>query len=340
MADVVLKDRVGTDVTYSGITTVGLTNTDGNQVEFYESTKLNDYYTKTQIDKLLRSSQSDYDENDAGNLSFIKNRPFYNFTNQATYTIGSSGLERIESGEEIWFKISDKPLCENSDILSFVGDSSATSLELASIFNRSISKTSVQLDTGNGKKYNLVFAVQNTIFAAAITEFSHEGQAISAWGMYNTYNEKTGDTQHLTDENLDFSMFLVFAKEGTERAFDADGKLVSFGVGTYLMFDGGTKAQITSGTITVSYGGTKKLDPSNINLSNYYTKPEVQALVTAVLPPFTAEDEGKVLGIKNGQLAWVSVASMNDELYLQQAYAVAEDGTDGIWIDGAEVQNG
>lgn len=377
MADVKLKDNLGEEQIYEGVESVALPRADGEgTVEFVLPPTLqekavtitengtteitgdegyaglskvsvtanvdgggsldpDDVYTKDQVDGLFRSSRADYDENDAGNPSFIQNRPFYDFSESAVYEIGSAGLETITDGENTWIKISDVPICENSDLLQMIP---AGAEKGQPAFNASLEQTVVTLETGS-ESYALVLNVTGSILAQALSGYSTKKQVLGDWGVYTAFvDSSTGQTK--VDDDVDFSVDLLFAQAGTERAYDADGKLVSFGAGTYLMFDGGTKAQITSGTITVSYGGVKKLDPTNINLSNYCTKPEVQALVTTVLPPFTAEDEGKVLGIKNGQLAWVSVAAMNDELYLQQAYAVEEDGTDGIWIDGAEVQNG
>ena len=56
--------------------------------------------------------------------------------------------------------------------------------------------------------------------------------------------------------------------------------------------------------------------------------------IASILPAFTSADEGKVLGIKNGKLAWVKVETANDELLLEQAYNVVESAADELYIDG------
>lgn len=43
------------------------------------------------------------------------------------------------------------------------------------------------------------------------------------------------------------------------------------------------------------------------SLANYYTKNEVVKQLAAILPEFSSADNGKVLGIQNGKLAWMTV---------------------------------
>ena len=67
-----------------------------------------------------------------------------------------------------------------------------------------------------------------------------------------------------------------------------------------------------------------------VNDSEYISKDEVARQIAAILPEFSAADNGKVLGIQNGKLAWVTVQTSG-------GVEASVDGTTLVLGDGATV---
>jgi Tfp pilus assembly major pilin PilA len=150
---------------------------------------------------------------------------------------------------------------------------------------------------------------------------------------------------------VDFSIWLVVSPKGSSMELNEDGSAKTLNEGTYITYDANSSG-IDSGTITISAGEILRLDkkylPSDVvynteltsqvskleakipSMNNYYTKKQVDAKIpslegyytrdevakqiAAILPEFSAADEGKVLGIQNGVLAWVTaVAAQPDD---------------------------
>lgn len=347
MPDIVLKDRGNEEKTYAGTESVELQDADGNPVEYYGGGKFDDYYkksetySKTQVNTLLAESglskQSDYAVNDAGDPRYIQNRPCYDSRQSVTYAIQdhSSSDDTVTFGGLTWLKVANKPMCSNTAAL-FKSDEDTES------YVQALEKTSVQFTTENVTYHLNVNAMASVLVLAAFrTDNVPPGHVCGSWYYGSHYS--TGATQTYFDDTKDFYVNVMFVREGISRAYDADGKLTSFGAGTYVAITPGKNAQVTSGTVAISYGVLQQLDSKYVNLTEYAKTTDLTDLenallekITAILPAFTSADEGKVLGIKNGKLAWVKVETANDELLLEQAYNVVESAADELYIDGPE----
>jgi hypothetical protein len=75
---------------------------------------------------------------------------------------------------------------------------------------------------------------------------------------------------------------------------------------------------------------------SQPDMSRYYTAEEVAKQIAAILPAFSAADEGKVLGIQNGVLAWVTATTSEEE----KPDIVVEGSTMTIYDVDCVVQEG
>lgn len=347
MPDIVLKDRGNEEKTYAGTESVELQDADGNAVEYYGGGKFDDYYKKsetysqTQVNTLLAesglSNQSDYGTNDEGDPRYIQNRPCYDSRQSVTYEVGNStaGEDTVSFGGLTWVKIAEKPICESTAGL-YKSDADTVS------YLQTMEKTSVQFKTGGTTYYLHVHAFASVLIMAAFPSKNlPSGHVCGSWFYGSPYSE--GGTQTYYDDTKDFFVNVMFVREGIGRTYDADGKLTSFGAGTYVAITPGTNAKITSGTVRISYGSLKTLDSKYVDLSGCAQKSELTELenallakIAAILPAFTSADEGKVLGIKNGKLAWVKVETANDELLLEQAYNVVESAADELYIDGPD----
>lgn len=58
MADIVLKDRLGTTEIYDEVEVVALTDSNGEEQLYYSEDKFNGYYTKEEVDSLIESADS------------------------------------------------------------------------------------------------------------------------------------------------------------------------------------------------------------------------------------------------------------------------------------------
>lgn len=81
-----------------------------------------------------------------------------------------------------------------------------------------------------------------------------------------------------------------------------------------------TQSALNTGTSTTGFRITAKL-----LRDNFYTETEVDNLLAAILPSFTASDNGKILGIVNGALAWVSPST----IYTGTGTPSSSQGNDG-----------
>lgn len=347
MADIVLKDRLGQDQTHEDVETVSLLDANGNEVEFYEGSKFENYYTKSetysqgQVNTLLAesslSNQSDYGTNDEGDPRYIQNRPCYDSRQFVAYAIQdhSSNDDKVTFGGMTWLKVAAKPMCSNTAVL-FKADEDTES------YVQALERTSVRITIDGTTYYLNVNAMASVLILAAFgTDNVPSGHVCGSWFYGSPYS--AGDKQTYYDDTKDFYVNVMFVREGISRAYDADGKLTSFGAGTYVSITPGKNAQVTSGTVAISYGILQKLDDKYVNLSGYAKTTDLTDLenallekIAAILPAFTSADEGKVLGIKNGKLAWVKVETANDELLLEQAYNVVESAADELYIDGPD----
>ena len=81
-----------------------------------------------------------------------------------------------------------------------------------------------------------------------------------------------------------------------------------------------TQSALNTGTSTTGFRINAKL-----LRDNFYTETEVDNLLAAILPSFTASDNGKILGIVNGALAWVSPST----IYTGTGTPSSSQGNDG-----------
>lgn len=347
MPDIVLKDRGNEGKTYAGVESVELQDANGNPVEYYGGGKFDDYYKKSetysqgQVNTLLAesslSNQSDYGTNDEGDPRYIQNRPCYDSRQFVAYAIQdhSSSDDTVTFGGMTWLKVADKPMCSNTAAL-FKADEDTES------YVQALERTSVRITIDGTTYYLHVNAMASVLILAAFgTDNVPSGHVCGSW--FYGYPYGAVDKQTYYDDTKDFFVNVMFVREGISRAYDADGNLTSFGAGTYVSITPGKNAQVTSGTVAISYGILQKLDDKYVNLSGYAKTTDLTDLenallekIAAILPAFTSADEGKVLGIKNGKLAWVKVETANDELLLEQAYNVVESASDELYIDGPD----
>ena len=105
-------------------------------------------------------------------------------------------------------------------------------------------------------------------------------------------------------------------REGNVLTKNEDGTAATLDTGTYIGFDAGQATDVAGATATITFGRLQKLDRKYMDLSGYYTQAQVDALVKkaiqSVLPAYTSADNGKVLGVQNGKLAWVKVKTGTD----------------------------
>lgn len=316
LPDIVLKNRDGSETEYFDTDSVELLGTDGNPVEYYQGSKFDDYYTKQQTDRLigktLTTAQPDWDCYDAGNSRYIRNRTHYDSRQAAV-----SFVVDAETGDEVTFdgqkfrKIADKPLTSLTELAGIsVNDRSSLKLLYAD--------TKVTLTATDGTVYSLNWYIAAVLMNALAGNLP-AGHIYSAWAYVPSFETiKDGENQNFISNDKTSVIALLFVQEGSTLTKNEDGTVATLDAGTYVRWE---KDSSTTGwdgaTATITYGALKQLDPKYIDMTGYYTKAQVDALVKAqvaaavkaVLPPYTSADNGKVLGIKNGALAWVTVGT-------------------------------
>ena len=314
MADIVLKDRGNEVKTYEGAESVELQDAGGNPVEYYGSWKFDDYYTKKQTDTLIgnavRSSQSDLACDDAGNSQYVRNRTHFDSRQAAV-----SAVVDLEDESTVTFhgyklrKISDKILSSTTEWSTFDSKNLETVKPM-------YSDTTVTLETTGGTTYNLNWHVLSVFLNALGTMPS--GHVFQAWAYVNPYelDDSGNANQDYLNENENFDVIFCFVREGNVLTKNEDGTAATLDTGTYIGFDAGQATDVAGATATITYGRLQKLDRKYMDLSGYYTQAQVDALVKkaiqSVLPAYTSADNGKVLGIQNGKLAWVKVKTGTD----------------------------
>ena len=314
MADIVLKDRGNEVKTYAGAESVELQDADGNPVEYYGSWKFNDYYTKKQTDTLIGnavlSSQSDWACDDAGNSQYVRNRTHFDSRQAAV-----SAVVDLEDESTVTFqgyklrKISDKILSSTTEWSTFDSKNLETIKPM-------YADTTVTLETTDGTTYNLNWYFLSGFMNALSTIPS--GHVFQVWAYANPFEiDESGNTnQNFLNENENFIVFFCFVREGNVLTKNEDGTAATLDTGTYIGFDAQKATDVAGATATITYGRLQKLDGKYLDLSGLYTKAEVDALVKkaiqSVLPAYTSADNGKVLGVQNGKLAWVKVKTGTD----------------------------
>lgn len=314
MADIVLKDRGNEVKTYAGAESVEFQDADGNPVEYYGSWKFDDYYTKKQTDTLIGnavlSSQSDWACDDAGNSQYVRNRTHFDSRQAAV-----SAVVDLEDESTVTFqgyklrKISDKILSSTTEWSTFDSKNLETVKPM-------YSDTTVTLETAGGTIYPLNWHVLSVFLNALGTMPS--GHVFQAWAYVNPYelDDSGNANQDYLNENENFDVIFCFVREGNVLTKNADGTVVTLDTGTYIGFDAGEATDVAGATATITYGRLQKLDGKYLDLSGLYTKAEVDAIVKkaiqSVLPAYTSADNGKVLGIQNGKLAWVTAGTTQD----------------------------
>lgn len=377
MPDIVLKDRNGLETTYSGVTTLAVDDTDGNEQVFYSEEALTNYYTKnqtyskeevyskketyskdevystkqtynaTQIDNMIDTaivgSQSDMAVMDEGDSRFVKNcTHFDSRENTIEYIVGADDPDSVAWGGVIWTKISDKPLVSNTYL-----DLSGDTLDLDSLWKDTI----VSISTTDGTVYSLTGYGLATVILKSLTNLP-VGHIPLGWAYRVSYHENAD--QPLLDDTKDFIVYVMAVREGSKVTYDDDGSLASFDAGTYIAWSNGESIGMDGATISYTFGRLQKLDNKYLDLSNYYSKEEtypqeklytqdevnqlikseIKKAVSSILPAFTSADNGKVLGIQNGALAWITVESASTDpdpgteetLTVEQAYEAQQSG--------------
>lgn len=95
---------------------------------------------------------------------------------------------------------------------------------------------------------------------------------------------------------------------------------VGHGVDSNTTYSVIQQADIETGTAT-----TGRLVSAKVLRDNFYTETEVNNLLAAILPSFTASDNGKILGVVNGALAWVTPST----IYTGTGTPSSTQGNDG-----------
>lgn len=333
MPDIKLKDKSGAEKTYNNVETVSLLDANGNEVEFYEGGKFDDYYKKSEtysrvqvdsaIGKAVLSSQSDLACDDAGNSQYVRNRTHFDSRQAAV-----SAVVDLEDESTVTFqgyklrKISDKILSSTTEWSTFDSKNLETVKPM-------YSDTTVTLETTGGTTYNLNWYMLSVFMNALSTIPS--GHVFQVWAYVNPFEmDESGNTnQNFLNENENFIVFFCFVREGNILTKNEDGTAATLDTGTYIGFDAGHATDVAGATTTITYGRLQKLDGKYLDLSGYYTKTQVDALVKkaiqSVLPTFTADDEGKVLGIKDGKLAWIEVATSSKDVTIEGSSAYIYD---------------
>ena len=314
MPDIVLKDRGNEGKTYAGVESVELQDANGNPVEYYGSWKFDDYYTKKQTDTLIGnavlSSQSDWACDDAGNSLYVRNRTHFDSRQAAV-----SAVVDLEDESTVTFqgyklrKISDKILSSTTEWSTFDSKNLETIKPM-------YADTTVTLDTTGGTTYNLNWYMLS-VFMNALSTIPI-GHVFQVWAYANPFEiDESGNTnQNFLNENENFIVFFCFVREGNVLTKNEDGTAATLDAGTYIGFDAQKATDVAGATATITYGRLQKLDGKYLDLSGYYTQAQVDALVKkaiqSVLPAYTSADNGKVLGVQNGKLAWVKVKTGTD----------------------------
>ena len=314
MPDIVLKDRGNEGKTYAGVESVELQDANGNPVEYYGSWKFDDYYTKKQTDTLIGnavlSSQSDWACDDAGNSLYVRNRTHFDSRQAAV-----SAVVDLEDESTVTFqgyklrKISNKILSSTTEWSTFDGKNLETIKPM-------YADTTVTLDTTGGTTYNLNWYMLS-VFMNALSTIPI-GHVFQVWAYANPFEiDESGNTnQNFLNENENFIVFFCFVREGNVLTKNEDGTAATLDAGTYIGFDAQKATDVAGATATITYGRLQKLDGKYLDLSGYYTQAQVDALVKkaiqSVLPAYTSADNGKVLGVQNGKLAWVKVKTGTD----------------------------
>ena len=318
--NVITKDRYGQDQTHEDVETVSLLDANGNEVEFYEGSKFDDYYkksetySKTQVDsaigKAVLSSQSDWACDDAGNSKYVRNRTHFDSRQAAV-----SAVVDLEDESTVTFqgyklrKISNKILSSTTEWSTFDGKNLETIKPM-------YADTTVTLETTGGTTYNLNWYILSVFMNALSTIPS--GHVFQVWAYANPFEiDESGNTnQNFLNENENFIVIFCFVREGNVLTKNEDGTAATLDTGTYIGFDAGQATDVAGATATITYGRLQKLDGKYLDLSGYYTQAQVDALVKkaiqSVLPAYTSADNGKVLGVQNGKLAWVKVETGTD----------------------------
>ena len=314
MADIVLKDRGNEVKTYAGAESVELQDADGNPVEYYGSWKFDDYYTKKQTDTLIGnavlSSQSNWTCDDAGNSQYVRNRTHFDSRQAAV-----SAVVDLEDESTVTFqgyklrKISDKILSSTTEWSTFDSKNLETIKPM-------YADTTVTLETTGGTTYNLNWYMLSVFMNALSTIPS--GHVFQAWAYVNPYelDDSGNANQDYLVENENFDVIFCFVREGNVLTKNEDGTAATLDTGTYIGWNAGQATDVAGATATITYGRLQKLDGKYLDLSGLYTKAEVDAIVKkaiqSVLPAYTSADNGKVLGVQNGKLAWVKVKTGTD----------------------------
>ena len=320
MPDIKLKDKSGIEKTYTNIESVALLDVNGNEVEFYEASKFDNYYTKSetynqkQIDtaivKASLQSRSNWTCDDMGNSQYIQNRTHFDSRQTAI-----SAVVDLEDDTTVTFrdyklrKISDKILTNTTEIIKVDGQAPETVKPM-------YADTTVTLRTTSGTIYSLNWNAVS-VFMNALTTMPI-GHIFQAWSYVTPVKINSDGTinQDYLDENEKFAVIFCFVREGNVLTKDADGAVATLDTGTYIGFDAQKATDVAGATATITYGRLQKLDEKYLDLSGLYTKAEVDNIVKkaiqSVLPPYTSSDNGKVLGIQNGTLAWIKVGTSPD----------------------------
>lgn len=304
------------------------------------------YYTRSQVDeKLMRinlNSQSDMSVNDDAHESYVKNRTHYDSRSTLTYYVPQTEDDNaIDYKNFKWTKLSSKPI--------FTTDLTATSLMIENDpdgLEKYISKLSDDVRISvkkNTATYNLEWNVFS-VFAAAFSDLppGHNMYAFS-YSARAKVDDDGSLEQNYIDDNVTFQVWVLCVREDSKLTYNDDGTITTMGGGMYICWRDDNSG-FSGAKVTIAAGTLKKLDSKYINLSNhytkaqsdtrYYTKDEVAEQLAAILPAFSSADNGKVLSIKDGRLAWVEVqTAAPDELHVTQAYSVVESGGE-LWIDG------
>ena len=320
MPDIKLKDKSGAEKIYTNIETVSLLDANGNEVEFYEGSKFDDYYkksetySKTQVDsaigKAVLSSQSDWVCDDAGNSQYVRNRTHFDSRQAAV-----SAVVDLEDESTVTFqgyklrKISDKILSSTTEWSTFDSNNLETVKPM-------YSDTTVTLETTGGTVYNLNWYALSVFMNALSTIPS--GHVFQVWAYVNPYElDESGEwNQKFLKTDEDFNVGFCFVRDGNVLTKNKDGTAATLDTGTYLWWHAGKATDVAGATATITYGRLQKLDGKYLDLSGLYTKAEVDAIVKkaiqSVLPAYTSADNGKVLGVQNGKLAWVKMETGTD----------------------------
>lgn len=314
--NVITKDRYGQDQTHEDVETVSLLDANGNEVEFYEGSKFENYYTKsetyskTQVDsaigKAVLSSQADWACDDAGNSLYIRNRTHFDSRQTAV-----SAVVDLEDDTTVTFlgyklrKISDKILTNTTEWTSLDENNPETVKPM-------YADTTVTLKTTGGTVYPLNWNAGSVFYNALSTIPS--GHIFQVWAYCEEY--QSGNINKWLDDTKQFYVMYCFVREGNVLTKNEDGTAATLDTGTYIGWVLNESTDVAGATATITYGRLQKLDGKYLDLSGYYTQAQVDALVKkaiqSVLPAYTSADNGKVLGVQNGKLAWVKVETGTD----------------------------